>query len=73
MALQGNLDPAALYSKPKEIRQRVKAIIHAFGPHPGHVFNLGHGIYPDVDPDNLRVMLDAVREYSSEQAVFEQK
>lgn len=64
VALQGNLDPAILYATPDVIRREVKAIIDKFGKGSGHVFNLGHGITPDVDPDNVAVFVDAVHEFS---------
>ena len=54
VALQGNMDPAVLYASPETIRQEVKRIISDFGDYPGHVFNLGHGITPHVDPENAR-------------------
>jgi len=63
VALQGNLDPCVLYADPDTIRAKAKDIIARFGNHPGHVFNLGHGIHPAVDPDHLGVLIDAVHEY----------
>jgi uroporphyrinogen decarboxylase len=62
VALQGNLDPCALYAPREEIRRRAHAMIEAFGP-VGHVANLGHGILPDVHPDHARAFVDAVREW----------
>ena len=64
VALQGNLDPATLYARPEAIRAAVADTLSAFGHGPGHVFNLGHGITPDVDPEHLRVLIDAVHELS---------
>lgn len=63
VALQGNLDPAALYARPAIIREQVAATLDAFGPAPGHVFNLGHGITPAVDPEHVAALVDAVHEY----------
>jgi uroporphyrinogen decarboxylase len=60
VALQGNLDPAVLYAPPAIIRERVAGILTAFGAGPGHVFNLGHGIHPDVDPEHAAALVDAV-------------
>ena len=60
VALQGNLDPAVLFATPEVIVREVDAAIDAFGPHPGHVFNLGHGVTPDVDPEHVKVLVDAV-------------
>ena len=65
VALQGNVDPGVLLASPGAIRAEVKKALDSFGPHPGHVFNLGHGITPEVDPDHLGVLIDAVRELSS--------
>jgi len=65
VALQGNLDPAILHSTPDRIDSEVKRVIEDFGPHPGHVFNLGHGIQTLTDPDNVGLMLEAVSKYSA--------
>jgi len=64
VALQGNLDPATLREPPETIRQGVADTLASYGNGPGHVFNLGHGITPDIDPDNLGVLVDAVHELS---------
>ncbi|KAF0808288.1 uroporphyrinogen decarboxylase [Alcanivorax sp. S71-1-4] len=64
VALQGNMDPAVLYASPDAIRAEVKRILTDFGPHNGHVFNLGHGITPQVDPANAGVFINAVHEFS---------
>lgn len=63
VALQGNLDPCVLYSNPDSIRAGVEDIISRFGNHPGHVFNLGHGIHPAINPDHLGALVDAVHEF----------
>ena len=63
VALQGNLDPCMLYADPETIRGGVRDVIERFGNHPGHVFNLGHGIHQSVDPDHLAVLVDAVHEF----------
>lgn len=60
VALQGNLDPAALFAPEAELRAAVRAVIADYGAGPGHVFNLGHGITPDVDPDQLAIVIDEV-------------
>jgi len=65
VALQGNMDPCALYAAPERIREEVAAILESFGKGPGHVFNLGHGIHPHVDPEHARVFIDAVHELSA--------
>ncbi len=65
VALQGNLDPAVLYAPPEVIRERVAGVLAAFGHGSGHVFNLGHGINPDVDPAHAAALVDAVHELSA--------
>lgn len=64
VALQGNMDPAILRTSPKAIEAEVKRILEAFGPGSGHVFNLGHGITPDIDPDNVAAFVRAVHSQS---------
>ncbi len=64
VALQGNLDPATLRESPQTIREGVAAVLESYGKGPGHVFNLGHGITPDIDPDHLGACIDAVHELS---------
>ncbi|MDR3443232.1 MAG: uroporphyrinogen decarboxylase [Legionella sp.] len=64
VALQGNLDPAVLLSSPQCIRDQVGKVLASFGHGSGHVFNLGHGITPDVPPEHVAVMVDAVHELS---------
>jgi uroporphyrinogen decarboxylase len=63
-ALQGNLDPSALYGSPDAIREQVARVLASFGRGHGHVFNLGHGIHPDVPPENAAAMVVAVHELS---------
>ncbi|MDX1515492.1 MAG: uroporphyrinogen decarboxylase [Woeseiaceae bacterium] len=64
VALQGNLDPATLRESDETIREGVANTLASYGNGPGHVFNLGHGITPDIDPDKLGVLVDAVHELS---------
>lgn len=64
VALQGNLDPAALYGTSNGIEREVAYILERFGHHDGHVFNLGHGITPDIDPENVTCLIDAVHALS---------
>ncbi|MBN8740840.1 MAG: uroporphyrinogen decarboxylase [Lysobacterales bacterium 69-70] len=64
IALQGNLDPAALHASPDAIRREVARVLASHGPGPGHVFNLGHGITPDVKPEHVAALVDAVHELS---------
>lgn len=64
VALQGNMDPSMLYAPPARIEQEVQSILAGFGEGSGHVFNLGHGIHPDVPPEHAKVFVDAVHQYS---------
>jgi uroporphyrinogen decarboxylase len=64
VALQGNLDPATMLELPSMIEDGVARVLASYGDGPGHVFNLGHGITPDVNPDNVRVLVDAVHRLS---------
>ena len=64
VALQGNVNPAVLRESPEAIRDAVAAALASYGTGPGHVFNLGHGITPDIDPGHLGVLVDAVHELS---------
>jgi uroporphyrinogen decarboxylase len=63
-ALQGNLDPMTLYAPVEVIRSEVRRVLDSFGTGTGHVFNLGHGILPDVDPDRAAAMIEAVHDLS---------
>ncbi len=70
VALQGNLDPAILYGTPESIRAEVRRTIDSYargsdGTNAGHVFNLGHGLSPNMDPEHVRVLVDAVHEFSA--------
>ncbi|VUD40688.1 Uroporphyrinogen decarboxylase [Thalassocella blandensis] len=64
VALQGNMDPAVLYAKPSRIREEVNNILSRFGHGSGHVFNLGHGVTPEVDPSHAAAFFEAVVELS---------
>jgi uroporphyrinogen decarboxylase len=66
VALQGNLDPCVLYADADTIRAKAGEIITRFGNHPGHIFNLGHGIHPAINPDHLGALVDAVHEFGFE-------
>ena len=63
-ALQGNMDPAALYAGKEKIRDEVKKTLTSYGKGSGHIFNLGHGILPDVDPENAKAFVEFVKEES---------
>ena len=65
VALQGNMDPCLLYAPVERIREEVQNILHDFGEGPGHVFNLGHGIHPEMSPEHVGEMVKAVHELSA--------
>jgi uroporphyrinogen decarboxylase len=64
VALQGNMKPEMLYESAEAIRAEVRLILEKFGHRPGHVFNLGHGIHPDVPVDHVITFVKAVKEES---------
>lgn len=64
VALQGNMDPSMLFASPQRIRAEVESILAGFGHGTGHVFNLGHGITPGVNPDHVTAFVEAVQELS---------
>ena len=64
VALQGNLDPAVLFASPERIREEVGKTLQSYGAGPGHIFNLGHGVTPDVNPEHMKALVDAVHELS---------
>jgi uroporphyrinogen decarboxylase len=63
-ALQGNLDPSCLYASPARIREEVARVLASYGRGHGHVFNLGHGIHPQIPPEHAGAMIQAVHELS---------
>lgn len=65
VALQGNMDPGILYASPDRIRAEVGAILESYGQGAGHVFNLGHGITPEVDPSHAGAFIRAVHDLSA--------
>ncbi len=62
VAVQGNLDPAALFAAPEELERRIDLVLADAGPEPGHIFNLGHGIERTTDPDAVARLVDYVHE-----------
>ena len=71
VALQGNLDPAVVYGAPEAIRREVGAVLDSYaeangGSRDGHVFNLGHGMSPDMNPDHVAVLVEAVHALSTQ-------
>ena len=65
VALQGNLDPSALFAPPDVLRTETLRVLQSYGTGGGHVFNLGHGITPDVDPERVAVLVETVRGYTA--------
>jgi len=69
VALQGNLDPAVLFAPPDKVRSEARRVLDAFGPGPGHVFNLGHGISQFTPPESVAALTDEVHTYSMKKSV----
>jgi uroporphyrinogen decarboxylase len=65
VALQGNLDPSALFAPPDILRGEILRVLQSYGTGPGHVFNLGHGITPEVDPERVAVLVETVQGYTA--------
>jgi len=63
IALQGNLDPSALFAPPAVLRTEALRVLDSYGPGSGHVFNLGHGITPEVDPERVALLVETVQSY----------
>ena len=66
VALQGNMDPCVLYASPEVIEKNVEQILADYGTGTGHIFNLGHGIHQHINPDNVKVLVDAVHKYGQQ-------
>ena len=64
-AVQGNLDPVSLYTNRETLTARVQDVLNANNRQPGHIFNLGHGVHPDMNPDNVKLLVNLVHELSS--------
>ncbi len=64
-AIQGNLDPATLFAPKETLLSRIDGVLADAGPAPGHIFNLGHGIWPETDPDAVARLVDYVHEKTS--------
>ena len=64
IGIQGNLDPAVLLGPFEYIEKSVRHILQRAGNHPGHIFNLGHGMLPDTPVDNVIRLVELVHEYS---------
>jgi uroporphyrinogen decarboxylase len=64
VALQGNLDPNVLFADPEQIAAQARAVLDSYGPHNGHVFNLGHGISQHTPPESVTALVEAVHSHS---------
>jgi uroporphyrinogen decarboxylase len=64
-AIQGNIDPVALFAPEERLSALVAEIIEAVGTRPGHIFNLGHGIHKTSDPEKARALVRFVHEHSA--------
>jgi len=64
VALQGNLDPTVLYANKDKIKEAAVKVLSSFGKGSGHIFNLGHGILPDVDPENAKYLVEVIKNES---------
>ena len=64
VALQGNMDPTVLYANTTQIKQETVRVLNSFGKGSGHIFNLGHGILPDINPENVKAFVQYVKEES---------
>ena len=65
-AVQGNMDPVSIYADLPVLKQRVKAVLDAAGGRPGHIFNLGHGVMPDMNPDHVKAVVEYVHELGAQ-------
>ncbi|MDP4173381.1 MAG: uroporphyrinogen decarboxylase [Bacteroidota bacterium] len=63
-ALQGNMDPSVLYASEDKIKNEAKKVLSSYGKGSGHIFNLGHGILPDIDPERAKALVRFVKEES---------
>ncbi|MCB0139623.1 MAG: uroporphyrinogen decarboxylase, partial [Caldilineaceae bacterium] len=66
VAIQGNLDPIALMAPWEQLKKRAQIVLDQAAGHPGHIFNLGHGILPSTPVDNVRRLVDFVHEYTQQ-------
>lgn len=64
VVLQGNLDPCYLYAPANVLQEKVRAILSVYDHAPGHIFNLGHGIYPDIPVEGVQTLIETIRAYS---------
>ncbi|MBL8819546.1 MAG: uroporphyrinogen decarboxylase [Planctomyces sp.] len=65
-AVQGNMDPVSLYADIPVLRRRAADVLAAAAGRPGHIFNLGHGVMPDMNPDHVKTLVEIVHELGAE-------
>ena len=65
VTLQGNMDPTVLYAPHEKVTAEVKRVLADFGPGEGHIFNLGHGIHPGIDPEKVATLVETVHRESA--------
>ncbi|MCA9061168.1 MAG: uroporphyrinogen decarboxylase, partial [Planctomycetaceae bacterium] len=64
-AIQGNMDPVSIYADLPQLKERVAAVLNQADGQPGHIFNLGHGVMPDMNPDHVKAVVEFVHELGS--------
>jgi len=64
VALQGNMDPTVLYADKEYIREEAKRILNSYVKGSGHIFNLGHGVLPDIDLENIKELVQFIKDES---------
>ncbi|RLS70577.1 MAG: uroporphyrinogen decarboxylase [Planctomycetota bacterium] len=67
VAIQGNMDPVSIYADLPVLKQRVADVLKSAGGRPGHIFNLGHGVMPDMNPDHVKAVVEYVHELGAKQ------
>jgi uroporphyrinogen decarboxylase len=67
VAIQGNMDPVSIYADLPILKQRVADVLKSAGGRPGHIFNLGHGVMPDMNPDHVKAVVEYVHELGAKQ------
>jgi uroporphyrinogen decarboxylase len=65
VAVQGNLDPVALQTDLPTLRAQAQAVLDGAAGRPGHIFNLGHGVLPETDPDHVKALVSLVHEHGA--------
>ena len=69
VALQGNMDPTVLYASATKVEQETRRVLDDFGDGDGHIFNLGHGIHPTIDPERVATLVETVHRHSQRASI----